>query len=47
VAEGPDLAQDGVTRWRRVDLVRAIKARFGVVMAGPVGNSVFGAVRCH
>jgi len=33
VAEGPDLARDGVTRWRRVDFVCAIKARFGVVMA--------------
>ena len=33
VAEGPDLARDGVTRWRRADLVRAIEARFGVVMA--------------
>ena len=33
VEEGPDLARDGVTRWRRADLARAIKARFGVVMA--------------
>lgn len=33
VSDGPDLARDGVTRWRRADLVRAIEARFGVVMA--------------
>ena len=33
VDEGPDLARDGVTRWRRADLARAIEARFGVVMA--------------
>ena len=33
VSEGPDLARDGVTRWRRSDLARTIEARFGVVMA--------------
>ena len=33
VRRGPDLAEDGVVRWRRVDLARAIKARFGVVLA--------------
>ena len=33
IVEGPELARDGVTRWRRADLVRAIKAHFGVVMA--------------
>jgi transposase len=33
VNEGPDLARDGVTRWRRSDLVRAIERQFGVVMA--------------
>ena len=33
VTEGPDLARDGVTRWRRADLMRAINAQFGVVMA--------------
>lgn len=33
VDEGPDLARDGVTRWRRADLARAIKRHFGVVMA--------------
>ena len=33
VSEGPDLARDGVTRWRRADLARAIERRFGVVMA--------------
>ena len=32
VCEGPDLAADGVVRWRRVDLQRKIKARFGVEM---------------
>jgi len=32
VREGPDPAVDGVVRWRRVDLKRRIKARFGVVM---------------
>ena len=33
VSEGPDLARDGVTRWRRADLARAIERHFGVVMA--------------
>ena len=30
VEAGPDLAADGVVRWRRVDLQRVIKERFGV-----------------
>jgi len=33
VRRGPDLATDGVVRWRRVDLTRAIAARFGVALA--------------
>lgn len=33
VEAGPDVAADGVVRWRRVDLKRVVKARFGVVMA--------------
>jgi transposase len=33
VRQGPDLAEHGVVRWRRVDLARAIEAKFGVVMA--------------
>jgi transposase len=32
VREGPDPATDEVVRWRRVDLQRKIKARFGVEM---------------
>ena len=32
VREGPDPAVDGVVRWRRIDLQREIKERFGVVM---------------
>lgn len=32
VREGPDLATDGVVRWRRIDLKRKIEERFGVVM---------------
>jgi len=31
VETGPDLARDGVVRWRRIDLVRVIQERFGVV----------------
>ena len=31
VETGPDLATDGVVRWRRIDLKRVIEARFGVV----------------
>lgn len=31
VEMGPDRAQDGVVRWRRIDLKRVIEARFGVV----------------
>ena len=30
VETGPDRARDGVARWRRVDLQRVIKERFGV-----------------
>jgi len=30
VETGPDLATDGVVRWRRVDIQRVIKERFGV-----------------
>ena len=33
VEAGPDVAVDGVVRWRRVDLKRVIARRFGVVMA--------------
>lgn len=33
VRAGPDRAKDGVVRWRRSDLARAIQARFGVVLA--------------
>lgn len=32
VREGPDPEEDGVIRWRRVDLKRRIEERFGVVM---------------
>lgn len=31
VEQGPDLATDGVVRWRRIDLRERIKVRFGVV----------------
>ena len=30
IETGPDLATDGVVRWRRVDIKRVIKDRFGV-----------------
>ena len=30
VDAGPDLSVDGVVRWRRIDLQRVIKQRFGV-----------------
>lgn len=33
VEAGPDVAVDGVVRWRRVDLKGVIERRFGVVMA--------------
>ena len=33
VEAGPDVAVDGVVRWRRIDLQRVIERRFGVVMA--------------
>jgi transposase len=33
VRRGPDLARDGVVRWRRADLARALAERFGVVLA--------------
>jgi transposase len=33
VRQGPDLAEHGVVRWRRIDLARVIERRFGVVLA--------------
>ena len=33
VRRGPDLAEHGVVGWRPADLARAIKTRFGVVLA--------------
>lgn len=33
VRRGPDPAKDGVVRWRRADLARAVAERFGVVLA--------------
>src|ERR1700704_2708257 len=33
VEAGPDLARDGVVRWRCVDLQAVIQARFGVTLA--------------
>lgn len=32
VEQGPDLKQDGVVRWRRIDLCRRVEERFGVAM---------------
>jgi len=32
VEQGPDLKQDGVVRWRRIDLCQRVKERFGVAM---------------
>ena len=32
VRAGPELAQHGVVRWRRVDLAAVIKIRFGVMV---------------
>ena len=33
VRTGPDVAEHGVVRWRRADLLRVIEARFGVRLA--------------
>ena len=33
VRKGPDLAEHGVVRWRRIDLARAIEQRYGVKFA--------------
>lgn len=33
VRQGPDLAEHGVVRWRRIDLARQIERRLGVVLA--------------
>ena len=33
VRQGPDVAEHGVVRWRRIDLARQIEKRFGVAMA--------------
>jgi transposase len=32
VEQGPDVAEDGIVRWRRVDLRDVIEARFGVAL---------------
>lgn len=34
VRKGPDLATDGVVRWRRLDLARVIQTSFNVTLAG-------------
>ncbi len=49
VRKGPDLAVDGVVRWRRVDLARVIKTQFNVTLAErSVGAMLrrLGACRC-
>lgn len=33
VRKGPDLAEHGVVRWRRIDLARVIEQRFGITLA--------------
>ena len=33
VRQGPDLAEHGVVRWRRIDLARRIEREFGVALA--------------
>jgi transposase len=33
VRQGPDLAEHGVVRWRRIDLARVIEQRYGVELA--------------
>jgi transposase len=33
VRQGPELARDGVVRWRRADLARRIAERFGITLA--------------
>ena len=33
VRKGPDLAEHGVVRWRRIDLARVIEQRYGVKLA--------------
>ena len=33
VKDGPDIAVDGIVRWRRIDLVRRIKREFNIDMA--------------
>ena len=33
VRSGPDLAEHGVVRWRRIDLARVIEQRYGVKLA--------------
>ncbi len=33
VREGPSVSEHGVVRWRRIDLSRVIKTRFGVRLA--------------
>jgi transposase len=33
VRKGPDLAEHGVVRWRRIDLARLIERRYGVKLA--------------
>lgn len=48
VRKGPDLAKDGVVRWRRVDLAHVIKTWFNVTLAERSVGAIsgFGACRC-
>ena len=40
VRKGPDLASDGVVRWRRIDLAHRIEAEFGVRLAARTVGSL-------
>jgi transposase len=40
VRRGPNLTEHGVVRWRRIDLSRLIRQRYGVTLAGrPAASS--------
>jgi transposase len=47
VREGPDPEKHGVVRWRRRDLQREIKDRFGVVMHERTVGKQLAALGCR
>ena len=46
VRQGPDLAEHGVVRWRRIDLSRVIEQRYGIKLAERSVGALLRRRRC-